>query len=93
MRLIRNGSRRDTAKPTRGGRRHENLSREEEVAFLAPFIEKAAAGGMVSDIKQALNTRLKRKTSFAATYNLLHLTGASLLVTNTPKADVPAQDE
>ncbi|WP_139225275.1 hypothetical protein [Nitrosomonas sp. Nm34] len=47
MRLIHNGSRRDTAKPTRGGRRHENLSREEEVAFLAPFIEKAAAGGIL----------------------------------------------
>ncbi|SFI81111.1 hypothetical protein SAMN05428978_103926, partial [Nitrosomonas sp. Nm34] len=41
--------------------------------FLAPFIEKAAAGGIliVSEIKQALDARLNRKTSLAATYNLL----------------------
>ncbi|WP_430232223.1 hypothetical protein [Nitrosomonas communis] len=42
-RLIRNGGIRDTAKPTRGGRRCQDLSREEEVAFLAALIEKASA--------------------------------------------------
>jgi hypothetical protein len=30
-----------------GGRRRENLSREEKVAFMASFIEKAAAGGIL----------------------------------------------
>ncbi len=65
MRFIRNGGMGETGKSSRGGRRRENLSREEEVAFLAPFIEKASAGGIliVSEIKQALDARLKRKTS------------------------------
>ncbi|SFJ01845.1 Winged helix-turn helix [Nitrosomonas sp. Nm34] len=96
-RLIRNGGMRDTTKLTRGGRRRQNLSREEEVAFLAPFIEKASAGGIliVSEIKQALDTRLKRKTSLAATYSLLHRHGWRKLAPDKrhPKADVLAQDE
>ena len=91
MRFIRNGGIRDTARPTRGGRRRENLFREEEVAFLAPFIEKASAGGilMVREIKQALDARLKRKTSLA-TYNLLHRHGWRKLAPDKrhPKADV-----
>lgn len=97
MRFIRNGGMRETGKPARGGRRRENLSREEEVAFLAPFIEKASAGGIliVSEIKQALDARLKRKTSLAATYNLLHRHGWRKLAPDKrhPKADVLAQDE
>ena len=47
MRFIRSGGKSDVDKPRRGGRRRENLSREEEVAFLAPFIEKASAGGIL----------------------------------------------
>ncbi|WP_083398502.1 winged helix-turn-helix domain-containing protein [Nitrosomonas communis] len=97
MGLIRSGGIRATAKPTRGGRRRENLSREEEVAFLASFIEKASAGGILigSEIKQALDARLKRKTSLAATYNLLHRHGWRKLAPDKrhPKADVLAQDE
>ncbi|SDW84429.1 hypothetical protein [Nitrosomonas communis] len=85
MSLIRNGGRRDTARPTRGRQWRENLSRGGEVAFLAPFIEKASAGGIliVNEIMQALDTRLQRKTSLAATYNLLHRHGwRKLLLTN-----------
>ena len=97
MRLIRSGCMRDTTRPSRGGRRRENLSREEVVAFLAPFLEKASAGGIliVSEIKQALDARLKRKTSLAATYNLLHRHGWRKLAPDKrhPKADVLAQDE
>ena len=96
-RLIRNGGMRDTTRPTRGGRRRENLSREEEVTFLAPFIEKAAAGGIliVSEIRQALDTRLNRKTLLAATYNLLHRHGWRKLAPDKPhpKADALAQGE
>ncbi len=50
--FIRNGGIHGTTKPTRDGRRRENLSREEKVTFLAPFIEKAAAGGVLSDCKR-----------------------------------------
>lgn len=34
-------------KPRRGGRRRQNMGYEEEKAFLAPFFERAAAGGIV----------------------------------------------
>ncbi len=97
MRHIRGDGKDDSDKPRRGGRRRENLSREEEVAFLSPFIEKASAGDIliVSEIKQALDARLKRKTSLAATYNLLHRHGWRKLAPDKrhPKADVLAQDE
>ena len=97
MRFIHSGGKSDVDKPRRGGRRRENLSREEEVAFLAPFIEKASAGGIliVGEIKQALDARLKRKTSLAATYNLLHRHGWRKLAPDKchPKADALAQDK
>jgi hypothetical protein len=61
-RFIRDGGKRDIDRPVRGGRRRENLSRAEEAAFLAPFISMASVGGIlvVSEIKQALDARLKR---------------------------------
>ena len=31
-----------------GGRRHENMSKEEEAAFLAPFFEAANKGGILT---------------------------------------------
>jgi len=96
-RFIRDGGTRDRGRPARGGRRRENLSREDEVIFLAPFMEKASVGGIliVSEIKYALDARLKRKTSLAATYNLLHRHGWRKLAPDKrhPQADVPAQEE
>ena len=76
-RFVRNGGRWDDAGPGRGGRRRENLSAEEEAAFLRPFLEQAKAGGIlvVSEIKQALDARLGRVTALASTYNLLHRHG------------------
>jgi len=41
--FIRDGGQRREAKLPRGGRRRENMTPKEEVAFLAPFFEKAAA--------------------------------------------------
>ncbi len=74
VRFIKSGGIRDEQKTKPGGRRRENMSREEEAAFLAPYFEMAAQGGilMVSEIKQALDARLGRKTALASTYNLLH---------------------
>ena len=37
MRFIRSGGLPAETKPKRGGRRRENMSKEEEAAFLAPF--------------------------------------------------------
>jgi len=73
MEFIRSGGV-EKERPRRGGRRRENMSLEEEAAFLSPFFEKAAAGGIlvVGEIKKALDEKLGRKTALASAYNLLH---------------------
>ena len=60
--------------PTAGGRKRQNMSLAEERAFLAPFLEQAATGGVlvVGQIKTALDQRLGREVALASTYNLLH---------------------
>ena len=52
-RFMKEGSISEAGKPLRGGRRRENMSIEEERAFLLPFFERAKAGGflVVNDIK------------------------------------------
>ena len=84
-------------KGERGGRRRENLSREEEMAFLEPFFEKAKAGGIlvVSEIKRALEERLGRPVALASAYNLLHRNGWRKIAPDKkhPQMDVEAQEE
>ena len=84
----------DRARP--GGRRRENMTREEEAASLAPFFEKAKVGGIlvVGEIKQALDERLGRKVALASAYNLLHRHGWRKLAPDKrhPQADVAAQE-
>jgi transposase len=96
MQFVRSGAL-SAKKPLRGGRRRENMRHEEEKAFLGPFFEKAATGGIlvVSEIKQALDARLGRATALASTYNLLHRHGWRKLAPDTqhPKADKEAQEE
>jgi len=96
-RFIRGGAGGETGKPSRGGRRRENLSREEEVAFLDPFFEKAKVGGLlvVGEIRQALEERLGRHVALASAYNLLHRNGWRKLAPDKrhPQADVVAQEE
>jgi transposase len=60
-----------------GGRRRQNMSLEEEAAFLAPFLESARAGGVlvVGAIRQALEETLGRAVALASVYNLLHRHG------------------
>ncbi|MBV5323595.1 winged helix-turn-helix domain-containing protein, partial [bacterium] len=80
-----------------GGRRRENLSRDEETEFLAPFLEPARSGGIVvvGAIKLALETRLGRSVALASAYNLLHRHGWRKLAPDKrhPKADVVAQED
>ena len=96
-RFIRNGGQWDEAGPGRGGRRREHLSLEEEIDFLAPFLEKAKVGGIlvVSEIKQALEERLGRTVSLASVYNLLHRHDWRKLAPDKrhPKSDPAAQEE
>ena len=60
-RFVRMGGAPGDSRAMRGGaRRRENMTRDEEAAFLAPFFEKAKIGGIliVGEIKQALDVRL-----------------------------------
>jgi len=96
MQFIRSGGSKAEEKRQRGGRRRENMTMEEEKAFLAPFLDKAASGGIlvVGEIKKALDERLGRKTALASTYNLLHRHNWRKLAPDKrhPKADVAAQN-
>ncbi len=50
------------------------MSKKEEGAFLAPFLEKAAYGGIlvVGEIKRVLDAHLNKKVPLSSVYNLLH---------------------
>jgi len=73
------------------------MSVEEEKAFLAPFLEKVATGGIlvVGEIKRALDEHLGRETALSSTYNLLHRHGWRKRAPDKRhyKADVKAQEE
>ena len=83
--------------PTAGGRKRQNLSEEQEREFLAPFLESAAAGGIlvVGEIKAALDKRLGREVALASTYNLLHRHNWRKLAPDKrhPQSDPVAQEE
>lgn len=95
-RFIRSCGKPVTPKPKPGGRRRQNMSKEEEEAFLAPYLEKAVRGGIlvVGEIKLALDARLGRKTALASTYNLLHRHNWRKLAPDKrhPKSDEKAQE-
>ncbi len=95
--FIRSGGFENRDKPQRGGRRRENLSREEEALFLAPFFEKATKGGILvaGEIKRALDEHLGRTTALASVYNLLHRHNWRKLAPDKshPKSDAEVQKE
>ncbi len=94
-RFVRAGGVPDSGRARRGGRWHENMTHDEEAAFLAPFFEKAKVGGIlvVGEIKQALDVRLGRTVALASAYNLLHRHDWRKLAPDKqhPKADLAAQ--
>ncbi|MCL2829800.1 MAG: hypothetical protein FWD77_03555 [Betaproteobacteria bacterium] len=63
--------------PAPARRRRENMTLEDERAFLAPFFDRARETGVlvVRDVKLALDARLKRSVALASVYNLLHRHG------------------
>jgi hypothetical protein len=96
-RFIREDGRFDDERPKRGGRYRQNMHREEEERFLAPFLEKASSGGIlvVTKIKEALDKRLGRKVALSSTYNLLHRHNWRKLALDKrhPQSDIQVQDE
>jgi transposase len=59
-------------KPT-GGRRHENMTLEEEKAFLAKFAKAAGAGQLlnVQELKSAYERQIGHETSNSTVYDML----------------------
>ena len=82
--------------PRPGGRKRQNMSVEQEREFLAPFLQQAAAGGVlvVGQIKAALDERLGREVALASAYNLLHRHGWRKLAPDKrhPQSDPQAQE-
>jgi transposase len=96
-RFIQEDGRFDDERPKRGGRYRQNMNREEEGKFLAPFLEKASKGGIlvVSEIKEALDRRLGRKVALSSAYNLLHRHHWRKLAPDKrhPQSDIQIQGE
>ena len=79
----------------RGGRRHQHLTPEQEQQLLAPFVQRARDGGMltVSELQQAYRVRVGKPVARSTIYRLLQRHGWRKVVPRPqhPKADVAAQ--
>ncbi len=60
-------------RPGRGGRRHQNLKREEEARLLEGFFQRAERGGLleVSRVKQAYEQRVGHAVPKSTVYRML----------------------
>jgi transposase len=79
----------------RGGRHHQHLTPEEERELLAPFVQRAQAGGMltVAELQQAYRDRVGKEVARSTIYRLLDRHGWRKVVPRPrhPKANVAAQ--
>lgn len=79
----------------RGGRHHQHLSPEQEEQLLAPFVERATAGGLltVAEIQQAYREQLGKAVAPSTIYRLLDRHGWRKVAPRPrhPKADAAAQ--
>ena len=80
---------------SRGGRRHQHLTPEQEAALLAPFVERADTGGMltVAEIARAYQKRSGKAVAPSTIYRMLARHGWRKVVPRPRhrKADVAAQ--
>lgn len=80
---------------SRGGRRNQYLSQEQEQALLAPFVQRAQAGGMltVSEIQQAYQEHTGRQVAPSTIYRLLDRHGWRKVTPRPrhPRSDVAGQ--
>ena len=83
-------------KATWGGRRRALMSYPEEEDFLAPWVEKAEAGGIlvVSPLRAALAQKLGRKVAATVVYRMLARHGWRKVAPDTrhPKSDPQVQE-
>jgi len=84
-------------KGTWGGRRRQTMILEEEKVFLAPWIEQAKIGGVltVPPLHRALEERIGHPVSPSTMYRMLARHGWRKVQPDTyhPKADPQAQDD
>jgi transposase len=73
---LRHGEAILTGKP-KGGRRHENLTAEQEQQLLAPFLAQAQAGGVlvVAPVQAAYEQAVGRPVHSSVVYRALHRQG------------------
>ena len=87
----------DGQRESRGGRRRQNMTPEQECEMLAPFLERAKNGGIlvVGQVKAELEARLERTLALSSVYNLLHRHGWRKLAPDKrhPQSDEQAQQE
>jgi transposase len=87
----------DGQRPSRGGRRRQNMTAEQERELLAPFLERASMGGIlvVGQVKTEIEARLGRSMALSSVYNLLHRHGWRKLAPDKrpPQSDPLAQQE
>ena len=81
---------------TWGGRRHQNLTVEEEKAFLKPWEDEAGRGGVlvVPPIRAALEARIGHRVAASTVYRLLARHGWRRVEPDSahPKRDPEAQE-
>lgn len=79
----------------KGGRKHHNLTEAEEAEVLAPFIERANAGGLlkVAEVRQTYEDRVGRAVADSTVYRMLKRHGWRKVTPRPrhPKADVTAR--
>ena len=80
-----------------GGRRRENMTREEETEFLRPFFDDVKRGGIlvVNPVKKAYEQAVGRSVPDSTVYRLLARHGWRKIAPDKrhPKADPLAQEE
>jgi transposase len=87
----------DGQRESRGGRRRQNMSAQQEREVLAPFLNRALTGGIlvVGQVKAELEATLGRPMALSSVYNLLHRHGWRKLAPDKshPQSDPVAQQE
>lgn len=87
----------DGQRQSRGGRRRQNMTTEQERELLAPFLERASTGGIlvVGQVKAEIEARLGRSMALSSVYNLLHRHGWRKLAPEKrhPQSDPVAQEK
>jgi transposase len=86
----------DGQRPSRGGRRNQHMTEEQEREVLTPFLDRARHGGIlvVGQIKAELEATLGHAMALPAVYNLLHRHGWRKLAPDKrhPQSDSQAQE-